>query len=197
MATCPGRLNSPAVYAAISEQFHRIESEGRKYLYTDGFEDDRIDVRRTADLRYVGQIHECTVELSLPEIVAGTGEAIKAAFHRRHEELYAYCEVDNEVEIVNIESTLIGRIERPAVASIKTHGLSPEAIKGHRMAIFSKEGERVETPVFDGPSIGCGVDIVGPAIIEEDTTTIVIEPGWTANLHPSGSYVIEARASER
>jgi N-methylhydantoinase A len=32
--------------------------------------------------------------------------------------------------------------------------------------------------------------IAGPAIIEEVTTTIVIEPGWTAKLDASGSYVI-------
>ena len=35
--------------------------------------------------------------------------------------------------------------------------------------------------------------IKGPAIIEEVTTTIVIEPGWTAKLDASGSYVITPR----
>ena len=29
------------------------------------------------------------------------------------------------------------------------------------------------------------------------TTTIVIEPGWTAKLHASGSYVIERQGSPR
>lgn len=192
MATCPGRLSSPAIYSTIRDQFHRIESEGRKSLMADGFTDDRIEIRRTADLRYVGQIHECTVDLPMSEISEATGEAIKAAFHRRHEELYAYCEVDTEVEIVNIESTLFGRIERPAVAPIELHGLLPKALKGSRSAIFSADGRSVEAMVYDGSLIGCGVDIVGPAIIEEETTTIVIEPGWKANLHPSGSYVIEA-----
>ncbi len=32
--------------------------------------------------------------------------------------------------------------------------------------------------------------IASPAIIEEVTTTIVIEPGWTSALHQSGSYVL-------
>jgi N-methylhydantoinase A len=27
-------------------------------------------------------------------------------------------------------------------------------------------------------------------VIEEVTTTIVLEPGWTARLHASGSYLI-------
>ena len=38
--------------------------------------------------------------------------------------------------------------------------------------------------------LGAGASIAGPAIIEEVTTTIVIEPGWTAKLDASGSYVI-------
>ncbi|WP_246226143.1 hypothetical protein [Chelativorans xinjiangense] len=29
-------------------------------------------------------------------------------------------------------------------------------------------------------------------MIEEETTTIVVEPGWTAELHESASYVITA-----
>ena len=38
--------------------------------------------------------------------------------------------------------------------------------------------------------LGAGASVSGPAIIEEVTTTIVIEPGWTATLDASGSYVI-------
>ena len=38
--------------------------------------------------------------------------------------------------------------------------------------------------------LGAGAAIAGPAIIEEVTTTIVIEPGWTARLDASGSYLI-------
>ncbi|MDZ4392725.1 hypothetical protein [Cypionkella sp.] len=32
--------------------------------------------------------------------------------------------------------------------------------------------------------------MAGPAVIEEVTTTIVIEPGWSATLDASGSYLI-------
>jgi N-methylhydantoinase A len=45
-------------------------------------------------------------------------------------------------------------------------------------------------PVHDGGKLGAGDVVTGPAIIEETTTTIVIEPGWRAELHASGSYVV-------
>ncbi len=62
--------------------------------------------------------------------------------------------------------------------------------KGERPAIFEASGTATSTPVYDGAIIGAGARIAGPAIIEEETTTIVIEPGWTAELFPSGSYRI-------
>ena len=33
-------------------------------------------------------------------------------------------------------------------------------------------------------------DRVLVSFVEEETTTIVVQPGWTAKLDPSGSYVI-------
>ena len=41
-----------------------------------------------------------------------------------------------------------------------------------------------------GGALGAGAEINGPAVIEEVTTTIVIEPGWSATLDASGSYLI-------
>ena len=70
-------------------------------------------------------------------------------------------------------------------------GAKPEAaLKGHRNAVFSADGRRVKTPIYDGTPLGVGAKIKGPAVIEEVTTTIVVEPGWTAVLDESGSYLI-------
>src|SRR5262245_12023974 len=44
-----------------------------------------------------------------------------------------------------------------------------------------------------GSKLGAGATIKGPAIIEEVTTTIVIEPKWTARLDVSSSYILTRR----
>jgi N-methylhydantoinase A len=46
----------------------------------------------------------------------------------------------------------------------------------------------VTVPVYDGARIRCGRAIVGPALIEEPTTTILLEEGWQAVLEPNGVY---------
>jgi N-methylhydantoinase A len=147
-------------------------------------------VKRSLDMRYVGQVHECTVDIGTFPINEKTIEKVKDAFHRRHEELYTYSERHNAVEVVNLESTLYGRIDKPKAPKLGRGVPLAKALKGHRKAIFEASGKATRTPIYDGARLGAGASIKGPAIIEEVTTTIVIEPGWTAKLDAGGSYVI-------
>jgi N-methylhydantoinase A len=195
MATSPLRLDDSASCATINTLFKKIEAEGVKHLEDDGFTADHIDIRRSIDMRYVGQVHECTVDIGRFEIDAKSIEKVKDAFHRRHEELYTYAERHNAVEAVNIESTLYGRVDKPKPPRIGKGAPAAKAVKGYRKAIFSAAGRPQRTPVYDGARLGAGATIKGPAIIEEVTTTIVIEPEWTARLDTSGAYVITRAAA--
>lgn len=190
MATAPLRLDNDGACEKIDTLFGEIEAQGVRHLETDGFAGDRIAIKRSLEMRYVGQVHECTVDIDNFRIDETSIDKVKDAFHARHEELYTYCERHNPVEVVNIESTLHGLIEKPKPPRLEGTGSLEDALKGKRPAIFRASGEATSTPVFDGSKLGVGVSVQGPAIIEEVTTTIVIEPGWTAALHESGSYLL-------
>ncbi|MEZ5868053.1 MAG: hydantoinase/oxoprolinase family protein [Defluviimonas denitrificans] len=190
MATAPLRLDNDEAYAKIDSLFNEIEAQGIAHLKDDGFAKKDIDIRRSLDMRYVGQVHECTVDIGTFKVDAKSIEKIKEAFHKRHEQLYTYSERHSTVEVVNIESTVYGRVEKPKRMAIARGKPVANALKAHREAVFSADGKRVRTPVYDGALIGAGARIAGPAIIEEVTTTIVIQPGWVAALDESGSYLI-------
>ena len=190
MATAPARLDNAAAYKRVDKLFKEIEKQGVRHLEKDGFKKDRIQIKRSLDMRYVGQVHECTVDIGTFEINAKTIDQVKDAFHKRHEELYTYSERHNPVEVVNIESTVYGLIDKPKAPKLGKGASADKALKGHRKAIFSADGKQVKTPVYDGEKLGAGATVKGPAIIEEVTTTIVVEPGWTAKLDASGSYLI-------
>jgi N-methylhydantoinase A len=190
MATAPLRLDNNAAYARIDELFKQIEAQGVDHLKGDGFKGKDIVTKRSLDMRYVGQVHECTVEIGNFKVDAKSIEKIKDAFHKRHKELYTYAEPSSTVEVVNIESTLYGVVDKPARMSIGKGAPPEKALKGHRDAVFTADGKRMRTPIYDGTPLGADAVIKGPAVIEEVTTTIVIEPGWTARLDASGSYLI-------
>ena len=145
-------------------------------------------------MRYVGQVHECTVEIDTFDIAERGLDAIKEAFHARHRELYTYDEPHNSVEVVNVESTIVGHVEKPARQTIKAGTGAEARLKGTRGMVFSLDGIAQETPVYDGTLMGAGDRLSGPAVIEEVTTTIVVEPGWDVELHESGVYLLTAQA---
>ncbi len=193
MATIPVRLDKNCDYEKINRLFKDIETKGKEHLINDGFNEEEIDIYRSMEMRYLGQIHECTVNIETFDIDNKTIEKVKDAFHKRHEELYTYSELQSPVELVNIESTLYGRIDRPDPSEIESDTLLKEAIKSSRNLIFSNSGESIKTPVYDGNFLSDGHQIDGPAVVEEDTTTLVIEPGWLLKLHKSGTYIINRK----
>jgi N-methylhydantoinase A/oxoprolinase/acetone carboxylase beta subunit len=54
----------------------------------------------------------------------------------------------------------------------------------------------VATPVYAQDLIRCGNVIGGPAIIEAEDTTVVVEPGWGYTLDTYLNAVIERNGSE-
>jgi N-methylhydantoinase A len=83
----------------------------------------------------------------------------------------------------------VGRTPKPELRELERVS-SPvsSALRTRRPAFF--DGRFVETPVFDGEGIGHGHRVEGPAIVEERFTTIVVYPGWTAELDRHGNYVV-------
>ena len=195
MAPAPIRLEGGAAAKKLDDLFTSLEARGRVDLAGDGFAEDRISIRRSLDMRYVGQVHECTVEIDPFEVTEATIEDIKAAFHARHKELYTYDEPHNAVEIVNVESTIAGHVDKPERMKIAAGKGAHETLKGTRPMVFNADGIAQDTPVYDGSAMGAGDMLHGPAVIEEVTTTIVVEPGWTVSLHDTGVYVVTADAA--
>ncbi len=191
MAPAPVRLDGAAAANRLDGLFNRLETKGVADLARDGFERDRISIRRSLDMRYVGQVHECTVDIEPFALDEAALEKLKAAFHARHEELYTYFEPQSVVEVVNVESAILGKVDRPQRMTVAKGTGAASARTGTRPMIFTADGRAQDTQVFAGARLGAGDRITGPAVIEEVTTTIVIEPGWTAELHESGVYVLD------
>lgn len=190
MATCPLRLEGDAAYAQINDTYADIEETGVRHLLADGFENERVMIRRRIDMRYVGQVHECSVDIENFTIDADSVDTLRDAFHAKHEQLYTYSERNTPIEVVNLESTLYGRVDRPDLPTLAAGADVSDAIKSHRPMIFAADGTAIDGPVYDGSMLGAGALVAGPAVIEETTTTIVIEPDWQASLHESGSYIL-------
>jgi N-methylhydantoinase A len=98
------------------------------------------------------------------------------------------------VEIINLDATVLGRVDRPQLPALARGSRDPRhARSGERRAFFAAAGGFVATPVFAGAKLLVNNLVSGPAIIEEETTTIVVFPGWDAELTDPGMYSMVVR----
>ncbi|MCR8922644.1 hydantoinase/oxoprolinase family protein [Dasania sp. GY-MA-18] len=189
LATNPMRLDTGADINSLNESFLNIEKQGRENLLSDGFKEADITVARSMEMRYVGQIHECTVNISSDKIDDKGLDKILADFHDRHKSLYSYAEPMNPVELVNLESTMTAHVAKPAQPKIVPgNGDCSAALIGPRDMLFDDSGGWMNAPVYQGPLLKAGDCIQGPALIEEPTMTLVVRPGWRAQLEESNCY---------
>jgi N-methylhydantoinase A len=148
-----------------------------------------IAVERSAEMRYGEQIFEIDVSLNdLDWASDSIVDQIEDRFHRRHEELYTYASRDQEVVFVNARVAAVGEVPQGApIARIASSGASCLPGKA-RKAFF---GEWLDVPVYSTGSLLPGHSFDGPAIVEAETTTVVINKGDRITVNDLGWLDIE------
>lgn len=108
-------------------------------------------------------------------------------FHRAHLRIFAVQHRGEIVEFVNWKARLVAELDKPKVETHQADGLRKQL---SRRAYFESTGE-VEVPLYAGASLAGGTVVVGPALIEEPTTTIVIYPSSRCCVTKAGNYLVE------
>jgi len=167
--------------AALRAAFAAMEQEGRARL---AWFDGEIAVRRSADMRYGEQVFEIPVSLDAIDLhAAGVVAEIEDAFHRAHEALYTYALRDQDVVLVNARVSVIGRL--PPAPAGSGAAARDAAAAGKQRRVFL-DGAWTEVPVFDFSGLAAGQAVAGPAIVESDTTTVLLRPGNRAAFDARG-----------
>jgi N-methylhydantoinase A len=133
------------------------------------------------ELRYRGQAFELAVAGSTAPQPAELSEA----FAVEHERRYGYRDDEAEVELVNIRLALAVAGPRPRPEAAE-HGRLERSKRRARFA-----GEWTETEVLRGEP-EAGTEASGPCIFELPETTLVLPPGWRAEVDAAGTIAAEA-----
>ncbi len=186
------RINrvSNSVASEIETILDELETLGRDALVKEGVPESEMDFERHADVRYVGQSYELSVELAPGTITQVTLDGVTADYHVAHERAYGHNAPEEPVEFVNMQVTARGEIARPNLKEVTRGTGSDGAIKETRDVYFAESGGLVPTPVFDRYRLGEGDQIAGPAIVEEVDSTTVIHPGTSATIDVVGNLLI-------
>ena len=179
-----------ADFADLEAIYTELEAEGIAEVEKVSVAPERIVISRSADMRYVGQEHSVTVDLT-PDLFANMDRAgIKKRFDAVHDVRYGTCAPQERSEIVSLRVTVTGMLEKPVLEPIVQGEATPPPVAhtGNRAVRY---GQNVlETVTWDRTELIAGNRIDGPALIEEHASTTVLHPGDTCEVDAFGNLVI-------
>ena len=179
-----------APFDQIEEVYRALERHGRDAIAGTSVKSRRIAVKRSADMRYVGQEHAVTVDLPMAVFTRADRKAIKRHFDAMHAQRYGTSAPEERAEIVSLRSTVTGLMRKPPQRKIARGGKTPAkaAFSGKRAVYFG--GRFHPTPTYRRSALAAGNRIKGPALVEEYASTTVLMPGDAMEVDALGNLVI-------
>jgi N-methylhydantoinase A len=175
--------------------YAEMKTEASNTLIEEGIDKNMIRFVPLMDLRYVGQYHEVSLELSMDEIDNVNLGLIKEAFHKEHNRLYGYelSEEGTELEVINLRLRAIGPMDKPASLSYESkesNASLKQSIKGKRSVYIPELDEMKEVTVYDGDNLKGSFVIDGPAVIEQINTTIFLGETYNCQTGIGGAFIV-------
>jgi N-methylhydantoinase A len=124
------------------------------------------------DMRYKGQSHELTVPW-----LTGAGDVV-TKFHAAHEQRFGYrLAEEGVVEVVTLRVTAVAPVEPPAILQERLgEEDATTAVIGQKQVWFKQKPQ--STTLYNRQLLHPGHRFVGPALVFQYDTTLLIPPGW-------------------
>jgi N-methylhydantoinase A len=182
------RPMDPGVAGALETIYSDLEEQAREVLREEEVPEERMQTVRAADMRYVGQ--EYFVNVEIPENGRVTGDTLDALadrFHAAYKTRYGHSTPGAPVEFVNLRVAALGQLDREMAGFRTGEG---DGLPEHEVREVIFEGRRSSAKIFRRAELPAGAAASGPLVIEEDTATTVVPPGWGARVDELGNLIV-------
>ena len=175
------------------ELFAAMAEEGRRTLLSEGACPGEVEVRYSADLRYLRQVHE--LNLPMDESLANRLEmdTLHPCFDALHERHFGYGLPEEVLEVVNLRVRCVARRPRPELPRVRVARTATPSPDGARWAYNPGEMSFRDFAVYRGETLDGGCRLQGPAIVELPQTTLVVPSVFGLRLDEVGSFVLTGR----
>jgi len=176
----------------LVEALASLEREAESLLSAQGYGADRVEIERSADLKYQGQSFELAVPLVPAAIGIDAISRLAEAFDKEHERTYGHKAEGDPIQIVNLRLT--ARVRRVTDVRRETRFIPGERARGgEREAYFGPGHGVIRTPVVGREDLD-ERPRPGPLLIDEYDATTLVPPGCPAHLDAHGNIVIDTAA---
>lgn len=149
---------------------------------SEGIDESELELERSGDFRFLGQVYEVTVPLPDREFTADDAPQLAEAFPRVYESSYGEgtAWVGSPVVMMNLTIRAIHRREKPAGREQAAQdGAATPQPEGHRTVFLPIERREASLPVYAEASLTPGTTVTGPCIVDVGDTTVYVPDGAT------------------
>ncbi len=175
----------PAVLGAIFDEETR---KGRALLDAEGVPADRTAATLGADMCYAGQAY--VIQVTFPDDEALSRDSIRTAFEAAYRERFANLLPHASIRIVSTRVTVADTGGVPSVADFVSAPTDARPTVGTARTYFG--GAWIDAAKYRRAELPAGFRLDGPALLTQPDSTTLIEPGFSATVHPTGNLLIEA-----
>ena len=165
--------------AKVQSELNALAAEVKSTMTA--WTDSEMTLHYRADMRYGEQVHEIDVDINHIDWSAdGALEKLKHTFEMRHTELYTYALTEQSPVLVNLRVGATGAL--PPLSVDNGEGELMESAKPGSRRVYLDDW--TEVPVYNFDLLATGKTIDGPAVVESDTTTVILRTGDQATVTP-------------
>jgi N-methylhydantoinase A len=145
-----------------------------------------VSVQYSADVWYIGQSYHLEVPLAVN--AAEPLDVLRRDFLALHDRIYGHA-TDQPAAIVNLRS-----VHRAGGSDRLDEGryrpLEADPRKPPRTIRVAGERAPVQAAIYRRAAMPAGLAFAGPAIVEQDDTTTLVEPGWRGTVLDNGNLLL-------
>ncbi len=176
-----------ADFDTVHRLYSELEQRAVALLEADGVKRDKIELTRSAQMRYVGQTYEVDTPIPTKALTKADISELEATFHKCHEREYGVSSSDFAPAFVALGVTAIGKMDAPPPVKVGATGKEP--VKGERQIYFNRAWH--QSKVYDGHALKADATVNGPCIVEYEHACAVLPPKSQATVDAYGNLIID------
>ncbi|KZK99085.1 Acetophenone carboxylase gamma subunit [Pseudovibrio sp. Ad26] len=168
--------------AALADLAQRLATDAKTEVANQGVAEDELSILPRAHLRYDGTDTPIAVDLNTGDL-----DAMIASFTQNHIKQFGFAYENKTIVVEALEVEAIGGgagLQEPDVA------LAANAPAIAEQTRFYANGKWQDASILKRDAFQPGMKLQGPALIMEPHATIVVEPGWHAEVNAKNHIIL-------
>ena len=175
----------------INALYARLEERARRALSDAGLADEEMTVVREADLKWVSQSFEIGMSMPMAPLTEADREPLIASFTEEYERVYgrgtAWHGFPIELHTARVVAT--GKTEKPPLPAAPAGTTDAESVRAGEREIRLAGGAAATAAVYHGAALTPGMQLTGPALIDDVDTTLYVPDRASVEIDSFGNYV--------